>query len=244
MGGLMDITQQPAAPIAQAAAALRPIEIEAKWERALRNGVIVFGRLALAFLFFTQLWWKLPPRFSCPPDFHIKQETAPGQYTKSSGLCTWLGYESIFANKPNREILVTELQYAGGPRLSVNIGPLARLNGWVVDTIIAPNIRVMGYVIWLAELSIVILLGLGLFTRLGGLIALGVSAQLMVGLANVTIPGDYEWEWAYNLMVVLSIMMIGLTPGRVLGLDALIRRWAVPAAAEGNALAKIVKVLT
>jgi hypothetical protein len=231
-------------PATRAEAAARPVETEANWERILRKGVIVFGRLALAFLFFTQLWWKLPPRFSCPPDFHIKQETAPGQYTKSSGLCTWLGYESIFANKPNREILVTELQYAGGPRLSVNIGPLARLNGWVVDTIIAPNIRVMGYVIWLAEFAIFALLFLGLFTRLGGLIALGVSAQLMVGLANVSIPGDYEWEWAYNLMVVLSIMMIGLAPGRILGLDALIRRWAVPAAADGNALAKIVKVLT
>jgi len=240
----MHITQQPATPVAQPLAALRPAEIEARWERALRNGVIVFGRLALAFLFFTQLWWKLPPRFSCPADFHIKEETAPGQYTKSSGLCTWLGYESIFADKPNREILVTELQYAGGPRLSVNIGPLARLNGWVVDNIIAPNIRVMGYVIWLAEFAIFALLFLGLFTRLGGLIALGVSAQLMVGLANVTIPGDYEWEWAYNLMVVLSIMMIGLTPGRILGLDVLIRRWAVPAAAGGNVLAKIVKVLT
>jgi hypothetical protein len=102
----------------------------------------------------------------------------------------------------------------------------------------------MGYMIWLAELSIVVLMFLGLFTRLGGLIALGVSAQLLVGLANISIPGDYEWEWAYNLMVVLSVMMIGLAPGRILGLDAIIRRWAVPAAMRGNVIAKFVTVLT
>lgn len=217
---------------------------DARWEVLLRKAVIVFGRIALAYLFFTQLWWKLPPQFSCPADFTFKEETSPGQYNKSSGLCTWLGYESIFAKKPNREILVAELNYAGGPRIALNIGPLAQVNGLVVDNIIKPNIRVMGYVIWLAEAFIVVTMALGLFTRLGGLVALGVSAQLMVGLANIAIPGDYEWEWAYNLMVVLSILMIGLAPGRILGLDALIRRWAVPAAAEGNVLARIVKVLT
>ncbi len=240
----MNVTQNMTAAPLQSKADDAPHIQEARWERALRNGVIVFGRLALALLFFTQLWWKLPPTFGCPKDFTFKEETAPGQYNKSSGLCTWLGYESIFANKPNREILLTELQYAGGPRLSINIGPLAQLNGLVVDNIIKPNIRIMGYVIWLAELAIVVLMFLGLFTRLGGLIALGVSAQLLVGLANISIPGDYEWEWAYNLMVVLSILMIGLAPGRILGLDTLIRRWALPAAAKGNVAAKIVKVLT
>ena len=87
----MDIAQKQAAPMAQADAVSRPVETEANWERILRKSVIVFGRLALAYLFFTQLWWKLPPRFSCPADFTFKEETAPGQYNSSSGLCTWLG---------------------------------------------------------------------------------------------------------------------------------------------------------
>lgn len=241
----MDNVSRAASPaVAESPNKVVAVDQEARWEVTLRKAVIVFGRLALAYLFFTQLWWKLPPRYGCPADFTFKEEIAPGQYNSSSGLCTWLGWESIFANKPNREILLAELQYAGGPRVSLNISPLARINGWVVDTIIKPNIQVMGTVIWLAEFAIFALLFLGLFSRLGGLIALGVSAQLMVGLANITIPGDYEWEWAYNLMVVLSIMMIGLAPGRILGLDVLVRRWAVPAAAQGNVLAKIVKVLT
>jgi hypothetical protein len=216
---------------------------EATWERVLRNVVVFIARIALAYLFFANLWWKLPPDFGCPKDFTFKEETTPGQYTKSSGLCTYLGYESIFARKP-REVLVADLQYARLPHIGVNIQPLAQINGAIVDNIIKPNIRVAGYVIWLAEAFIFVTMLLGLVTRLGGLVALGVSAQLMIGLANAPLPGDFEWEWGYNLMVVLSLMMIGLTPGRIFGLDALIRRWAVPAAARGSLLGKLFKVLT
>jgi hypothetical protein len=239
----MHVAQEMKAMPAVASAEVAPELKEARWETYLRQAVIFFGRIALAYLFFTQLWWKLPPSFGCPSDFAFKEETSPGQYTKSSGLCTWLGYESIFATK-ERKVLVAELNYAGGPKIQVDIGPLARLNGAIVDNIIKPNIRVMGYVIWLAEAFIVVTMLLGLFTRLGGLVALGVSGQLFVGLANVAIPGDYEWEWAYLLMIVLSIMMIGLTPGRILGVDSLIRRALAPAVQRGSRLAKLVTVLT
>ena len=44
-----------------------------RWEHTLRSIVLVIARLALAYLFFTQLWWKLPPRFGCPADFVLKQ---------------------------------------------------------------------------------------------------------------------------------------------------------------------------
>jgi hypothetical protein len=215
---------------------------EPRWERRLRQSVILIGRLTLAFLFFANLWWKLPPNFGCPKDFTFKEEISPGQYNKSSGLCTFLGYESIFADKP-RQILVADLRYVGLPQIGIDIQPIARINGAIVDNLIKPNIRIAGWAIWLAELAIFISLFLGLFSRLGGLIALAVSAQLMIGLANAPVPGDYEWEWGYNLMVVLSLMMIGLAPGRILGLDALIRRWAVPAASS-SVIAKIAKVLT
>ena len=30
---------------------------------------MVIARLGLAYLFFTQLWWKLPPDFGCGDDF-------------------------------------------------------------------------------------------------------------------------------------------------------------------------------
>ena len=30
---------------------------------------MVIARVALAYLFFTQLFWKLPPQFGCGPDY-------------------------------------------------------------------------------------------------------------------------------------------------------------------------------
>lgn len=236
----MDVTPSTFTTPAGVAKATPP---EARWEITLRKAVIFIGRIALAYLFFSNLWWKLPPTFGCPKDFTFKEEISPGQYNKSSGLCTFLGWESIFANKP-REVLTADLQYAGLQRIGINIQPLAQINGAIVDNIIKPNIRIAGWGIWLAELAIAVSMFLGLFTRAGSLIALGVSLQLMIGLANTPVPGDFEWEWGYNLMVVLSLLMLGLAPGRILGLDGLIRRWSVPAAANGSRFAKVINVLT
>ncbi len=220
---------------------------EARWETALRKFVTVIGRLALAYLFFTQLWWKLPPTFGCPADFAIKKELANGDYTKSSGLCSYLGYESIFANKGPRKFLVAELKYwpaAPVKEISVDLTALTRLNGQFVDTVVAPNIRTFGYIVWFSEFFIFASLFLGLFSRLGGLVALGVSTQLALGLAGVPLPGDYEWEWGYLLMMAMALMMIGLTPGRIFGIDALLRRWLKPSADRGNMIARLVLLLT
>jgi hypothetical protein len=225
---------------------------ERSWEKRLRQFALVFGRVMLAYLFFTQLWWKLPPQFGCPKDFAIKQADGKGGYTASSGLCSYLGYEAIFADgigpeKTPRKFLVAEPKYLPGSpirEIAIDLTWLTRLNGDIVKNVIAPNVQFWGYVIWWSEFAIFVLLFLGLFTRLGGLIALGVAAQLTLGLAGVPIPGDYEWEWAYIQIVVLAVLMIGLAPGRVLGLDALLRRWLLPAAERGNVLARLVLMFT
>ena len=114
----------------------------------------------------------------------------------------------------------------------------------MIDTFIGPNVRWFGYVIWFSEFFIFISLFFGLFTRLGGLVALGVSLQLTLGLAGVPLPGDYEWEWAYWQIVVLAVLMIGLAPGRIFGLDVLVRRALKPAADRGNRLAKLILLPT
>ena len=38
-----------------------------------------------------------------------------------------------------------------------------------------------------------------------------MSTQLMLGLAGI--PDPFEWEWSYQLMVLLSIIVFGLAPG-------------------------------
>jgi uncharacterized membrane protein YphA (DoxX/SURF4 family) len=210
------------------------------WDVRLQKIVIFVGRLGLAYLFFSQLFWKLPPTFGCTNNFAFPQPAAENYWTSngSAGLCFWLGMESIYQDAP-REVLVTDLRPAGLPKLGLPITPLAQLNGALIDNVIAPNIAVFGWLVWLAEFWVVLSLLLGLFTRLGGLVALGVSLQLYVGLA--AIPRPYEWEWSYGLMLLLSLLMFGLAPGRIWGVDARLRPRL---AGAQNALARLLWWLT
>jgi hypothetical protein len=192
------------------------------WDIRLQKAVVFIGRLGLAYLFFTQLFWKLPPDFGCRNNFAFPQPAADNYWTAngSSGLCYWLGLESIYQDLP-REVLVADMRPAGLPKIGLPITPLAQLNGAVVDNVITTNLGLFGWLIWLAEFWVFISMLLGLFTRLGGLVALGVSAQLYIGLA--AIPRPYEWEWSYGLMLLLSLLLFGLAAGRSWGIDAVLR---------------------
>ncbi len=206
-------------------------------EEILRKVVIVIGRLALAYLFFTQLFWKMPPTFGCPPDFAFTTGTIEGgrvQLQRTGGLCDWIGIEAVWSTQP-RPFFVANLDSRGAPEIAVDLGWAARLNGLFIENFVMPNIRWFGWVIWGSEAFIFVSLLLGLFSRLGGLVAIGISAQLMIGLAGISTP--YEWEWSYNLMVVLSVLMFGLAPGRVLGIDVWLRPRLQTAADHSNRLA-------
>jgi uncharacterized membrane protein YphA (DoxX/SURF4 family) len=195
-----------------------------RWETWLRNIAVVIARLGLAYLFFANLWWKMPPDFGCGKQFAFPVLTQEGKVDASNsggGLCYWIGLESAYAPRP-RTVFIADMRPLGGPRIGVNITPLAQLNALVIDNIIKPNLALTGYLIWGAELWITISLFLGLFSRLGALVAIGISAQLFVGLANI--PQPYEWEWSYGQMVLLSLLMLGVAPGRFFGLDGWLRR--------------------
>jgi hypothetical protein len=203
-------------------------------EELLRKVVLVFGRLALAYLFFTQLFWKMPPTFGCPADFAFTTGSIEGgrvQLQRTGGLCDWIGIEVVWSTLP-RPFFVANLDNQGQPEIAVDLGWAARLNGLFLENFVMPNIRWFGWVIWAAEAFIFVSMLLGLFSRLGGLVAIAMSAQLMIGLGGISTP--YEWEWSYILMFVLSVLMFGLAPGRVLGVDAWLRPRLQAAAAKGN----------
>lgn len=188
-------------------------------EGRLQRAVLVIARVALGYLFFTQLFWKLPPRFGCPADFAVTSGT-PAALTRTGGLCDWIGIEAVWSSE-SRPWLATNLDNQGGPDLFVPLDWAARLNGAILQGFIEPNIAWLGWLLWLVEAAVAVSLILGLFSRLGAILALLDSAQLLVGLAGIQQP--YEWEWTYNLMVLLSLLLIAYPAGRVLGLDALIR---------------------
>jgi thiosulfate dehydrogenase [quinone] large subunit len=215
-GGLPAVVAPQAAPVA-------------RWDRRLQRAVIVLGRLGLGLLFLTQLGWKLPPTFGCGPDYAFTTADVSGNLQRTQGLCDWIGLESVYAAHDR-------------PVLGVNIRPLAQLNGAFIDGFVKPNIRWFGYVIFLSETFIAITMLLGLLSRLGALVAIGMSAQLLVGLANI--PNPFEWEWSYLLMVILAIVMFGLAPGRIFGLDALLRPRLAAAASRGNPIARFGLLLT
>lgn len=217
----------------------------AKGERHLRQVLLVVARLGLAYLFFSQLFWKIPPRFGCPSDFRFTTGSVEAngrlQLQRTSGLCDWIGLEIVWSDQP-RLFFVTNLDNQGSPELFLNLGWAAKLNAVFLKGIVQPNIRWFGWLIWGAEAFIFLSLFLGLFSRLGGLVAIAISGQLALGLAGIGNP--YEWEWSYNQMVLLSLVMFAFAPGRVFGLDAWLRPRLQKAAKGGNRLASALIWLT
>ena len=211
-----------------------------RWERSLQKICVTIGRIGLAYLFFSQLGWKLPPTFGCPADFRFTTGTTD-RLTRSNGLCDWIGIEAVWADQP-RSLLVANIDGRGKPEIALPIGWAARLNGLFLTTVVQPNIRWFGWLIWGAEALIFVTMFLGLFTRLGALVAIGLSLQLTIGLAGISRP--FEWEWSYLLMVLLSITMFGLAPGRFFGLDALLRPRLTAMAERGSGISRALRLLT
>lgn len=214
------------------------------WETTLQRAALIIARLTLAYLFFTQLWWKTPPAFGCPADFAFTTGSFSNgrvQLQRTSGLCDWIGIESVWAQQP-RPLLVSNLDNKGAAEISVDIGFIARLNGAFIDGFVKPNIQWFGYVVWGMEAVIFVSLFFGLFSRFGGLVALVQGLQLTIGLAGISNPS--EWEWSYNWLVPLALVMIAFAPGRYLGLDALIRPRLLATAEKGKRVARILTRLT
>jgi hypothetical protein len=212
-----------------------------RWEQRVRGVVLVLARLALGYLFFTQLFWKMPPTFGCPADFAFTTANAEGRLQRTSGLCDWIGVEQVWSQRP-RPFFVANFDNQGPPEIALDLSWAAQLNGGFLTNVVMPGIRWFGWLVWLAEAWIFVSLFFGLFSRLGGLVAIGISAQLMIGLAGISSP--YEWEWSYNQMVVLSLLMFAFAPGRIFGMDAWLRPRLAATAGRGNGLARLLFWLT
>jgi hypothetical protein len=126
-----------------------------------------------------------------------------------SGLCDWIGRE--VANPP-----------------------FGLYHSFLVN-LIGPNIRFVGLGVWLAETAVALLLLLGLFTRLGGLLGTLQALNLAIGLWNV--PG--EWHSAYVMLVALNLIFLAIPAGRFLGTDQFLLPRLMPVADRGNALARL-----
>lgn len=216
------------------------------WDAWLRRTTFVIARLGVAFLFFSQLFWKLPPHFGCPDGpFAFSAAGPDGVVKRSTSLCDWIGIESVWSQR-ERSFFAIDFNNDGKPDFALHLKPLVRANGWFIDHVVIPHFQFFGWLIFLAEAFIVVSLALGIFARLGALFSLLLSVQLMIGVAGVSdfTIGLYEWEWSYHLMILVSLVLWGAAAGRVFGLDALLRPRLIAAAGKGNRLSRLLLAFT
>ena len=144
----------------------------------LQKIVLVLARVTLGLLFFTQLWWKVPPSFGCPPDFSFATADANGNLRRTSGLCDWIGKEIANPRYPAYKDLLTGF--------------------------ISPNLPWMAFFIVGGEIFICFSLMTGFLTRIGGLVGFLLGINLFIGLTAV--PG--EWDWTYLMLPLLNALFI------------------------------------
>ncbi len=197
-------------------------------ERTITVIAIAIASIGLGYLFFTQLWWKLPPDFGCRNDF------------TAGGLCFFLQHSVDEAAASNTLLKANVFESRPGSEISVPIGWATQLNAAFIENVVQPNIRWFGYVLWSTEAFIFLSMCLGFFSRLGALAAIGVSMQLMIGLAHT----PNEWEWSYILMVLLAVAMFGLAPGRYFGLDRLLRPRLKVLSERGSRVGRLLLLFT
>jgi hypothetical protein len=121
-------------------------------ENVSRAGLVI-SRVTIGFLWFAQLFWKLPPTFGCPPGFAVTTNIS----ARSTGLCDWVGIMTLYSRWP--------------------------LQAFLVKSLVVPNMAWMGWIIFLMEAFVAVSLILGLFTRLGGLAALLQAVNLYIGVS-------------------------------------------------------------
>ena len=105
--------------------------------------------------------------------------------------------------------------------------------------VMIPNWTFFGWMTLVTETFIGVTLILGLFTRLGSLVAIGMALNITIGIVSV----PHEWVWTYVMLVALPVIFLLTDAGRSFGLDAFLAPRLDRAAAGGHRLARLVRWL-
>ena len=105
--------------------------------------------------------------------------------------------------------------------------------------VMIPHWTFFGWMTLVTETFIGATLILGLCTRLGALVALGMAANITIGILSV----PHEWGWTYTMLIMLAAIFLLTGAGRSLGVDAFLAPRLERAAAGGNRLAGLCRWL-
>jgi hypothetical protein len=205
----------------------------AAFDRRLGPIGLGLGRIVVGLLWFSQLLWKLPPTFGCPPDFRFST-----RQQVTSGLCDWTGREAAYAG--SLHVFNLDLHLVRLPNFSIDLSFLSNAYGAFLSGFVIPNFGWMAWLIFGLELFITMTILFGLFARLGALAGTAQALNLTIGLLPV--PG--EWEWTYIMLTTLNFILLFTAAGRYFGVDARLHPWAVARAAKGSLIGKILQWIT
>jgi thiosulfate dehydrogenase [quinone] large subunit len=147
-----------------------------------RYGMVI-ARLIIGYLWITQIAWKMPPTFGCPPNFAVSTSLQH----RTTGLCDWTGLMAAYSKVP--------------------------LHAEFIRNVILPNISWMGWGIWLMEVIIATSLILGVFTRLGALIGFIQAVNLYIGLTALPFEWYWTYGMLYTLELIFFFVPPGRTLG-------------------------------
>lgn len=105
--------------------------------------------------------------------------------------------------------------------------------------VMIPHWTFFGWMTLITETFIAVTLILGLCTRVGSIVAIGMAANITVGILNV----PHEWGWTYVMLIMLPAVFLFTDAGRSFGLDAFLVPRLDRAAAGGNRMAWLVRWL-
>jgi thiosulfate dehydrogenase (quinone) large subunit len=177
---------------------------------------IRIAALLIGLLWFTQILWKLPwDNFGSPnlqPNPTITAEQ-PGPFIDNGqGLYHWISEEARHGNW------------------------LVPFYGDLIKNVALPNWQLVGWLTFFMESFIAISLIFGLLSRLGGLVSFVQGINLFLGLAQA----PNEWEWTYVMLFTLGFIFMMTGPGRVWGIDSILRPRLREGMSRGNGLARLI----
>ena len=105
--------------------------------------------------------------------------------------------------------------------------------------VLIPNWTFFGWMTLITETFIGVSLMLGLFTRFGSLVALGMSANITLGILSV----PHEWGWTYTMLIMLPGIFLLTDAGRSFGIDSFLAGPLDRATARGSRPAWLIRWL-